>query len=146
MRFRPGDLVLVQALGKGTVRDVRRGRYSVEIKGRVLEVDERLLSPADHVRARKPAEISASPTDALPQRAYAAVSLDLHGMTTAEAEQALDGFLNDALLAGHPEVRVIHGRSGGRLKSAVHARLAALPSVRSWRLDPRNPGATIVTL
>lgn len=53
---------------------------------------------------------------------------------------------NDAILSSLTEVRVIHGRSGGRLKAAVHARLRALPSVRSFRVDPANPGTTLVTL
>ena len=67
-------------------------------------------------------------------------------MTVEEAVAALDAFLNDALLAGHTEVRVIHGRSGGRLRAAVHARLKQLPVVRAFRLDPANPGVTIMTL
>src|SRR5213083_1168779 len=67
--------------------------------------------------------------------------LDLHGHTVEEAIAALDAFINDALLASASEVRVIHGRSGGRVKQAVHARLRELP-VRSVRLDPRNPGVT----
>ena len=67
-------------------------------------------------------------------------------MTVEEAVAALDIFLNDALLAGHADVRVIHGRSGGRLKAAVHARLKQLPVVRAFRLDPANAGVTIVTL
>jgi DNA mismatch repair protein MutS2 len=70
--------------------------------------------------------------------------LDLHGKTTAEALEALDAFLNDALLAGGGDARIIHGRSGGRLKAAVHARLRQVVSVRGFRLDPRNPGVTIV--
>jgi len=36
-------------------------------------------------------------------------------------------------------------RSGGRLKSAVHRRLKELASVHAFRIDPHNPGATIVT-
>jgi DNA mismatch repair protein MutS2 len=67
-------------------------------------------------------------------------------MTVEEAVAALDTFLNDALLAGHAEVRVIHGRGGGRLKAAVHARLKQLSVVRAIRLDPANPGVTIATL
>jgi dsDNA-specific endonuclease/ATPase MutS2 len=67
-------------------------------------------------------------------------------MTAAEAVAALDTFLNDAMLEGADHLRVIHGRSGDRLRSAVHARLAQLPPVRAFRLDPRNPGVTIVTL
>jgi dsDNA-specific endonuclease/ATPase MutS2 len=65
-------------------------------------------------------------------------------MTTGEAVAALDAFLNEAILAAHAEVRVIHGRSGGRVKSAVHARLRQIGSVRTFRLDPRNPRVTIV--
>ena len=146
MEFVPGDEVLVQSLGRATVREVRRGHYLVELKGRSLLVAERQLSPVDKVRGKRvrgPAEPSADP---LPSRAQAPSSLDLHGLTTPEAEGALAAFLNDALLAGLAEVRVIHGRSGGRLKAMVHARLRELSSVRAFRLDPRNPGVTIVDL
>lgn len=146
MPYAPGDHVLVQSLGKGIVREVRRGRYLVEIKGRALLVEERQLSPIETARS-KPVRVPAEPiADPAPLRTHAPASLDLHGLTTADAEGALATFLNDAILAGHPEVRVIHGRSGGRLKSAVHARLRGLPAVRGFRLDPRNPGVTIVIL
>jgi dsDNA-specific endonuclease/ATPase MutS2 len=50
------------------------------------------------------------------------------------------------MLADVAEAQIIHGRSGGRLKAAVHARLKRLASVRSYRVDPANPGVTIVTL
>ena len=80
----------------------------------------------------------------LPTRAHVPASIDLHGMTTDAAQSALDEFLSDAILAGHHEIRVIHGRSGGRLKAMVHARLRAMTSVRAFRLDPANPGVTIV--
>lgn len=79
-------------------------------------------------------------------RAHVATSLDLHGMTVDEALAALDAFLNDALLAGYAEVHVIHGRSGGRLKNAVRARLGEISAVRGFRLDPANPGVTVVAL
>jgi DNA mismatch repair protein MutS2 len=79
---------------------------------------------------------------ATPARTF---SVDLHGLTTVEALDALDAFLNDALLAAATEARVIHGRSGGVVRAAVHARLSQLTSVRSFRIDPRNAGVTIVT-
>ena len=49
-----------------------------------------------------------------------------------------------AILAGHSRLRLIHGRSGGRLRGAVHRQLRDLPSVRAFRLDPANEGVTIV--
>jgi DNA mismatch repair protein MutS2 len=149
MTFAPGDEVHVAALGKGVVREVRNGgRYLVELKGRSIVATEAQLSTVSP-RKREPspaAHASETTTPDSPIRSYASTSLDLHGMTVEEAVAALDGFLNDALLAGHAEVRVIHGRSGGRLKAAVHARLKQLCVVRAIRLDPGNAGVTIVAL
>jgi DNA mismatch repair protein MutS2 len=139
--------VLVVSLGKAVVREVRRGgRYVVEIKGRSLLVDEAQLSPLDARKTRAAAASAAASADRSEPRAYAPVSVDLHGMTVDEAASALDAFLNDAILAGHSEVRVIHGRSGGRLRAVVQTRLGRIGSVRAFRLDPRNPGVTIVWL
>jgi DNA mismatch repair protein MutS2 len=144
MPFRAGDHVHVHALGKGTVRDVRSGgRFLIEIKGRSLLVHERDLSPVDE-RKRRPASRAAEEHAALPSRAHVPGSIDLHGMTADEAVSALETFLSDAILAGLSEVRVIHGRSGGKLRAAVHGRLKGMPSVRAFRLDPANPGVTIV--
>lgn len=141
--FIPGDRVHVPTLGTGVVRQVRsHGWYVVELKGRSVVVSGATLEPAPVARRNKgPA---ASPQDPDESPAPATPSLDLHGNTAAEALEALDGFLNDALLAGAADARVIHGRSGGTLRATVHARLAQLPAVSRFRLDPRNPGATIV--
>ena len=149
MAFAPGDEVHVAALGKGIVREVRNGaRYLVELKGRSIVAGEGQLTAVSrrkrpNTRGRTSGQTSVASSSGT--ASHAATSLDLHGMTVEEAVAALDTLLNDALLAGHADVRVIHGRSGGRLKAAVHARLKQLPVVRAFRLDPANAGATIVT-
>ncbi|MBA3884930.1 MAG: Smr/MutS family protein [Acidobacteria bacterium] len=56
-----------------------------------------------------------------------------------------DAFINDAILAGHATVHVIHGRGAGRLKAAVHQRLATFAAVRHVRVDPANAGVTVAT-
>jgi DNA mismatch repair protein MutS2 len=149
MPFSPGDRVLVAVLGKGIVREVRNGgRYLVEVKGRAVVVADGQMSAVDDGRGRRSAK-AAPPvwTDVAvePEGRHSGRSLDLHGRTTAEAVEELDRFLNDALLAGLTEVRIIHGRSGGRLRAAVHLRLRELGAARNFRLDPANPGVTIVT-
>ena len=144
MPFSPGDEVHVAALGTGVVREARNGgRYLIELKGRSIVASEGQLTA---VAARRPRAMPPPAADTLPTRAHAGTSLDLHGMTRDEASAALDVFLNDALLAGHAEVCLIHGKSGGRLKALVHERLKQISAVRAFRLDPRNPGVTIVTL
>ena len=137
------------AFGKGVVRDARNGgRYLVEVKGRSMVVGERELTPAPRSAPTR-SRAATHPVPGVPRaasRASAPASLDLHGMTVDEAIAAFDAFLSDAILAGHADVRIIHGRSGGRLRAAVHQRLRQLGSVRSFRLDSANPGVTIVTL
>jgi DNA mismatch repair protein MutS2 len=143
--FAPGARVHVAGLGTGIVREVRNGRrYLIEVKGRAMEVSADRLETAEPVRGRRrspPAVQGGADSDPSGRSA----SLDLHGKNVAEALEALDVFLNDALLDGAAAATVIHGRSGGALKAAVHRRLKELPSIRAFRVDPRNPGTTIVT-
>jgi dsDNA-specific endonuclease/ATPase MutS2 len=40
----------------------------------------------------------------------------------------------------------VHGRSGGRLRAALHRQLREVPAVRAFRLDPANAGVTIVEI
>ena len=146
MVFAPGDRVHIVRLGTGVVREVRNGgRYVIEIKGRTMIVEGDQMERAAERPGRGTKSAPPEPHSGSTARGVAA-SLDLHGKTVEEALAALDIFLNDAILAALPEVRVIHGRSGGRLKSAVHKRLRELPPVRAFRVDPGNPGVTLVTL
>ncbi|MGZ7080855.1 MAG: Smr/MutS family protein [Thermoanaerobaculia bacterium] len=149
MTFAPGDPVHVKAIGKGTVREVRNGgRYLVEVKGRSIQTSADQLTaiedPANSGRALR----AAAPRSRAVYEASsgASSSLDLHGYTVDEALEAVAGSLNAALLAGNAELRIIHGRSGGKIKAAVHAQLKRIASVRRFKIDPANAGVTIVTL
>lgn len=147
-RFIVGAHVHVASIGKGVVREVRNGgRYLVEVKGRHMVAAEGQLAAGESGRRRTTTgaaqSLATEPETASPS--HAATSIDLHGLTTDEAVAALDAFLSDALLGGSAAVHVIHGRSGGRLKAAVHARLRMVAAVRSFGVDPSNPGVTLVT-
>ena len=145
--FAPGDDVHVAALGTGVIREVRNGgRYLVEVKGRSIVASEAQLTAVSGGRKRSRSADHDRPQTITPSRSNASTSIDLHGLTSEEAVPALDSFLNDALQAQHSEVRVIHGRSGGKLRATVHARLKQLPAVRGFRIDPANAGVTIVSL
>lgn len=145
--FTVGDRVHVASIGKGVVREVRNGgRYLVEVKGRHMVAAAAQLTAEDSGK-RRTSNDAPLPLDegVVAEPSNAVASLDLHGLTTDEAVTTLDAFLSDAILAGSGVARVIHGRSGGRLKAAVHARLKRVTAVRSFRLDPTNPGVTLVT-
>jgi DNA mismatch repair protein MutS2 len=153
--FAPGDRVHIVSLGTGVVREARNGgRYVIAIKGGTMIVAGSQMKAAEPERGLSRAASRASrkttpeiPQPRPPERASSgSASLDLHGKTVDETIEALDIFLNDACLDGRDHVRVIHGRGGGRLKAAVHKRLGQHASVRAFRLDPANPGVTIVSL
>lgn len=145
MKFAPGDSVHVRSIGTGLIREVRNGgRLLVEVNGRSIVTTEDQVTPTEKPRQRKPPSrrtphVYEAPSDA-------SVSLDLHGLTVEAAHDAVIAFINDALLAGAAEARIIHGRSGGRLRTALHADLKRLPAVRSYSVDPQNAGVTIVKL
>ena len=150
-RIAPGDAVQTP-FGKGVVRDVRNnGRLLVEVQGRALVVslEDVTVLDADGRRSRSrggAAPAPAEPARPLRRQRAAAAEIDLHGMTVAEALAVAERALNEALLADLPELRFIHGRSGGRIRAALHRRLGDIPSVRAFHLDPANDGVTIARL
>jgi dsDNA-specific endonuclease/ATPase MutS2 len=150
MRLGPNDPVHVAGLGKGIVREVRNGgRYLVEVKGRSVVAAGSELTPVESPRSSRRAKssVQGAPGPAVFESASEdSLSLDLHGMTVHEGLEVVTAFLNSALLAGNAEVRIIHGRSGGKLKAALHGLLRGMPSIRGFAVDPRNPGMTIVRL
>jgi dsDNA-specific endonuclease/ATPase MutS2 len=147
MAFAPGDAIHVRALGKGIVREVRNGgRYLVEVNGRsIVTTGDQLtaMESTGKTRARKTAPAKRA-SHVYEPSSGAEMSLDLHGLTVDEAIEAVGAFLNDALLTGVAEARIIHGRSGGKLKASVHAQLKRISSIRSYAVDPRNAGVTVV--
>lgn len=145
--FAPGDAVQTP-FGKGVVSEVRNGgRLLVQIQQRTLVVNASHASKLAS-SARRPSSVRSALPLQTPRagRRYTPSEVDLHGLTVEEALPRIDDALDAALLAGLPELRFIHGRSGGKLRGALHQRLRATAAVRGLRLDPRNPGVTIVTL
>lgn len=149
--FRIGQSVRT-AFGRGVVREVRNsGRMLVEVRGRAMELGPADVEPDDAPRrppGRRPAGSAGAPAPASPpgHSGRTAAELDLHGLTVHESLACAESALNDALLADLEEIRFVHGRSGGRIRAALHRWLRDMPAVKSFRIDPRNDGVTIVTL
>lgn len=145
-----GDVVQTP-LGKGVVSDVRRsGDIVVRVGDRAVVVPAEQATPivpskkSSKKRKTAPTEVGESHGNIDTVRDGRAVEIDLHGLTVADALARVESAVNDALLDGHARVRLIHGRSGGRIKAALHRQLKSIPSVRAFRIDPANEGVTIV--
>ena len=74
--------------------------------------------------------------------------LDLHTFRPSDVKELVPDYLDEAAARGFREVRIIHGKGTGTLRTLVHAVLARHPRVASFRLadDRSGWGATIVTL
>ena len=146
-RIVPGAAVQTP-FGKGVVREVRNGgTVLVDVQGRSLVLSEGELSVLES--GRRPgrrARAAAASTAPPPRERSVSHEIDLHGLTVEEALGRAADALNDALLADASGLRLIHGRSGGRIRAALHGWLKTMPSVRAFRTDPRNEGVTIVSL
>ena len=72
--------------------------------------------------------------------------LDIRGMNSEEGIMEMDRFIDQAVLAGHERVAVIHGRGTGVLRAAVTAHLRRHKSVKSSRLGLYGEGEDGVTV
>jgi DNA mismatch repair protein MutS2 len=73
-------------------------------------------------------------------------TLDLHGLTVAEATRKLESWLDRVILADLSHVKVIHGLGSGKIQRAVHDSLAAISAVRHFQVNNSNPGETDIYL
>lgn len=76
----------------------------------------------------------------------ATTELDLRGMSADEAISVLDRFVDDALLAKLPSVRIIHGKGTGVLRKAVQQHLKRDRRIKSVRLGVYGEGEDGVTI
>ena len=75
--------------------------------------------------------------------------IDLRGMTVDEALGSVDKYLDDAVLGGVQQVRIIHGKGTGALRNAVRQFLKKHPDVSEARLGgpgEGGDGVSVVTL
>ncbi len=73
-------------------------------------------------------------------------TVDVRGLTGDEAVNAVDTFLDRAVLAGYNEVEIIHGKGTGVLRKRINEYLIKHPNVRLSRLGNWNEGGSGVTV
>ena len=75
--------------------------------------------------------------------------LDLHTFRPADLGELIPAYLVECAARGIHEVRIVHGKGTGTLRTTVHALLQRSPLVASFRLGDERTGswgATCVTL
>ena len=75
--------------------------------------------------------------------------LDLHTFRPEDIDELIPAYLAECAARPLREIRIIHGKGTGRLRTRVHALLRHSPFVQSYRLGDERTGswgATLVTL
>ncbi|MEO7415230.1 MAG: Smr/MutS family protein [Opitutaceae bacterium] len=75
--------------------------------------------------------------------------LDLHTFRPQDVGELIPAYLAECFAQGLREIRIVHGKGTGTLRTTVHALLKRSPLVHTFRLgDERSGswGATLVTL
>ena len=72
--------------------------------------------------------------------------LNIHGMFVRDALDVTIKYLDDAVLAGLPSVRILHGKGTGALRKAVQEELREDPLVSKYQFAPFDQGGDGVTV
>ena len=80
------------------------------------------------------------------QTAAMSSEVDLRGMDTVEAICALGLYLDSAMRSNLPNVRIIHGKGTGALRTAVHQELRKNKFIKTFRLGVYGEGEDGVTI
>jgi DNA mismatch repair protein MutS2 len=139
--IRPGEAVVVRTVGqRGTILGSADKEGMVEVQVGILKLKVRAddLEPAPE--AFEPVGPQAAKALEVPSEIH------LRGMRVVEAMEVLEKYLDDALLAGLTEVRIVHGVGTFAVRNAARELLSKHPHVRGYRPGRREEGAAGVTV
>ncbi|BAJ65026.1 endonuclease MutS2 [Anaerolinea thermophila] len=157
--FRAGDKVRVRSLGmQGVITAL--GEEDAEVQVGNLRVRARLSDlqkpgQKDAAEPAAPVKAAARGRTTLKTAAPAEVSvyypspgmeIDLRGQLAEDALDALERYLEAAVLAGLPFVRIIHGKGTGKLRQVIRQALDASPHVKSHSPGEDREGGEGVTI
>jgi DNA mismatch repair protein MutS2 len=138
---RPGDTVEVGERGiRGELLSVDGDRAWIQRGSMRFEVPAAQLVRVERARRREPSlrlRVETEEEAARPE-------ISLVGLRAREAVAELERFLDRAVRAGQPHVRVVHGIGSGALRRAVHDYLASSPYCSAFQSADGNDAVTLV--
>jgi len=116
--------------------------YMVLVGGLRVRIKRQDLEHAPSANVKRP--VSSSTIQV--QSSQVKREIDLRGMYGDEAINAVDKFLDDAILAGLHRIDIIHGKGTGALRKKITEHLKTNSTVKSFRLGEWNEGGSGVTI
>ncbi len=143
-----GDFVRMRTGGStGQVQSINKKKVVITMGMMSMEVKLRDIQHANaplEVRSTKSIQMDTQDTLAAFQP-----KLDIRGMRLEEAVQTVEVFVDKALVSGHGELRIIHGKGTGALRTAVRKKLReyrAVNNISHPKPEAGGDGVTMVEL
>ena len=154
-----GQVVYVTSLRSlGTVLSIKGNRVTVDINGLSATVKVSELQSTTREESNKIQRDNLKPQPKTRKRAGGSAvqrqkevrtEINILGQTVDEAVVSVGRFIDQAILGGINQVRIIHGKGTGALREGVHQYLRTLPQVAHFETagyDEGGAGATNVVL
>ena len=136
----------------GVVQSVKGKKVQVAFGQILTTVDKKLLTVVSNSEFREATRPQTARTvvsvDISARKLNFRDHIDVRGMRAAEALDAVQDFVDDALMVGVGSVSILHGKGTGALKEEIRRYLRTVPEVESAKdehADRGGAGITIVT-
>lgn len=137
----------------GTVSQIHKNKNQVTVLVGSLSTKMDIKNLAILKGYKDPAETSSKPKGAggsgkikMSKSSSVSSEINLLGYTVDEAIAVLDKYLDDAYIARIPQVRIVHGKGTGALRSGITSYLHGVPYIKEFRLGQISEGAEGVTI
>lgn len=137
----------------GTVSQIHKNKNQVTVLVGSLSTKMDIKNLAILKGYKAPAETSSKPKGAggsgkikMSKSSSVSSEINLLGYTVDEAIAVLDKYLDDAYIARIPQVRIVHGKGTGALRSGITSYLHGVPYIKEFRLGQIGEGAEGVTI
>lgn len=137
----------------GTVSQIHKNKNQVTVLVGSLSTKMDIKNLTILKGYKDPAETSSKPNGAggsgkikMSKSSSVSSEINLLGYTVDEAIAVLDKYLDDAYIARIPQVRIVHGKGTGALRSGITSYLHGVPYIKEFRLGQISEGAEGVTI
>jgi len=74
------------------------------------------------------------------------LQIDVRGKRGEEALDIVKQYINDAIILNIGEIRILHGKGYGILRSLIHDYLSTIPEIKSFKDEHIERGGHVITV
>lgn len=141
-----GDMVIIAGLNeKAEVIEAPDNKGNIKLQMGILKMDSNIKN-VKKIEGENQTEKNIKKVYSVKKAMNISASLDLRGQRYDEAMRNLDKYLDDAMLAGLDQAKIIHGKGTGALIKGVSENLKTDKRIASYRFGDDKEGGYGVTI